>query len=113
MSDYSRKVVGQDVVITEHIKKEIKSKNVLRQTVIRETIKCLVLECGHKPLLTGFMAKAPKFNTHCRDCEHETSIAECEHDYKWLPNHARYELERRYRWWCSKCGHEDKETPPP
>lgn len=62
-----RKVVGESEIVTERIKKEIRTKNTLKQTIERVTVKAIKLECGHLIAVTSFN-KAPTSNTFCYEC---------------------------------------------
>jgi hypothetical protein len=63
-----RKIVGETLIVTERIKKSRQTRNVLTETVIRESVKALVLECEHKIPVTKFN-KVPTNNTRCYECE--------------------------------------------
>jgi len=64
---FTKDIVGTDVIIEEQIKSEWKTKNILTQKIVRKTINCIVLECGHKILVTRFN-KVPSNRTDCREC---------------------------------------------
>ena len=68
MSDIRRNIVGESEIISEWVKKEIRTKNTLTQTIIRKTVKAIVLECGHKIVVTNFN-KVPIKNTNCYECD--------------------------------------------
>lgn len=63
-----RNVVGFDVITTETIKKERKTKNIIIQTIVRTTSKAIKLDCGHLISVTRFN-KVPTKNTRCTQCE--------------------------------------------
>lgn len=62
-----RKVVGESEIVTERIKKEIRTKNTLKQTIEKVTVKAIKLECGHLVAVTRYK-KVPKNNTTCWRC---------------------------------------------
>jgi len=62
-----RKVVGEDFIITEEIKKERQTRNILTQKIIRTKTRCIKLDCGHL-IPAGEWNKVPKNNTECRKC---------------------------------------------
>ena len=64
----SRRVSGHSVEVTEKIKKSAETANIKTETVIRKTVKVLVLECGHKIPLTAFNI-VPSQQTRCKQCE--------------------------------------------
>ncbi len=70
MDEIRRKVVGFSEIITDEIKKERRTRNVLTQTIIRKTVGAIVLDCGHKVEVTKY-TKVPSNNTRCYECEHE------------------------------------------
>jgi len=70
ISEIRRKVVGLGEIKTETIRKEKKTRNTVTQTIIRKTVKAIVLDCGHKIEVTRFN-KVPTSNTRCYECEQE------------------------------------------
>ena len=63
-----RRIVGAEWLDSDHIKKERRTTNKVTQTIVRTSVKHIVLECGHKIPCTGF-TKIPTHNTYCYDCE--------------------------------------------
>ena len=67
-----RKVIGIGEIISERVKKEVKTKNTIKQTIIRQTVSAIKLDCGHLIAVTRFN-KVPNNNTRCYECEESNS----------------------------------------
>ena len=66
MKEFSRKVVGEDVIIEEYKYTKMESKNVHREIIERSTYNAYILECGHKAYKKRDNAKT----LHCHACSH-------------------------------------------
>ena len=72
MDWFNKKIVGLGEIVEEVVKKEVATPNTLKQTILRKTTSCIVLECGHKIKVTAF-GKVPTRYTNCYECEQQES----------------------------------------
>ena len=70
MDWFNKKIVGLGEIVEEVVKKEVATPNTLKQTILRTTTSCIVLECGHKIKVTAF-GKVPTRYTNCYECERQ------------------------------------------
>lgn len=66
-----RKVIGEGEITIERVKKEVKTKNTIKQTISREVTRAIKLDCGHLIAVTLFN-KVPTNNTRCYECEKDS-----------------------------------------
>ena len=67
------KIVGEELIVDEVIKKERQQINVLTQTIVRRTVKHVVFECGH---MEQKQCSTPKKYTTCLSCGKELAQKE-------------------------------------
>lgn len=70
MDWFNKKILGLGEIVEEVVKKEVSTPNTLKQTILRTTTSCIVLECGHKIKVTAF-GKVPTRYTSCYECERQ------------------------------------------
>jgi mRNA deadenylase 3'-5' endonuclease subunit Ccr4 len=64
MNNYKKKIVGEGVIVDELKYTKMRSKNVHREIIERQTTRAYILECGHKEYFRSNSAKT----AHCHEC---------------------------------------------
>jgi len=64
------KIVGNGKITEEYTRKVSTTKNTTTETIVRKTVKTIVLECGHQRKLTEWSRAKdiPKIRIYCRSC---------------------------------------------
>ena len=63
--EYKRKIIGDELIITERITKTNETNRAKNEWIVRRTAKAFLLECGH---ITHVEGRVPKNFTTCYDC---------------------------------------------
>jgi hypothetical protein len=71
MSNFKRKVIGEDFIVEEQQRTTMLSKNVHKEVIHRTTRKSYKLECGHK----AYMHRPNAKTLHCYVCANPDSMA--------------------------------------
>jgi phosphate/sulfate permease len=87
-----RKIVGTDSIVIEKVKKEVRSKNITKQTVVRTATAAIVLDCGHMLPVTLF-SKVPANSTRCLVCARISTGREL---YGWMRQSISRHIWQKY-----------------